>query len=171
MSLGTRKAVHISFVAKDIEKVMTAWGSLLGMEECPRIWNIPGPETAPTYTNGHLELYRDCRISVIELDNLVLEVVQPGDEPSPWKTFLEKHGEGFMHIAFLVPDEQEAVRSIKEVTGVDGCYHIGYYPNQSYAFYDTFETLKTELNIKADRDNTGLIRDVLLSLSKESELD
>ena len=167
MSLGTKKAVHISFVVMDIEKVMKAWGKLLGMEECPRIWNIPGPDVAPTFTNGKLELYKDCRISVIELDNLVLEVVQPGEEPSPWKTFLEKHGEGFMHIAFLVPDEEEALRTIAETTGVGDFYHIGYYPGQSYAFYDTFETLKSELNIKVDRDNTPLIKEVLDSLGKE----
>ena len=164
MSLGTKKAVHISFVVKDIEKVMTAWGKLLGMDECPRIWNIPGPDVAPTFTDGKLELYKDCRISIIELDNLVLEVVQPGEEPSPWKTFIEKHGEGFMHIAFLVPYEEEAARTIAETTGADNFYHIGYYPGQSYAFYDTFETLKSELNIKVNKDNTPLIREVLDSL-------
>lgn len=171
MSLGTKRAVHISFVVRDIEKVMGAWGKLLGMDACPRIWNIPGPDVAPTFTNGNLELYKDCRISVIELDNLVLEVVEPGAEPSPWKTFLEKHGEGFMHIAFLVPDEQEAVRSIRDVCGTDQFYHIGYYPGQSYAFYDTWETLKSELNIKADRDNTGLIQDVLRSLNEPDSKD
>ncbi len=168
MSLGTKRAVHISFVVRDIEKVMTAWGKLLGLNECPRIWNIPGPDTAPTFTDGKLELYKDCRISVIELDNLVLEVVQPGQEPSPWKTFIEKHGEGFMHIAFLVPDEEEAVRTIAEATGTEDLYHIGYYPGQSYAFYDTYETLKSELNIKVDRDNTALIREVLDSMEKEN---
>ncbi len=168
MSLGTKRAVHISFVVRDIEKVMTAWGKLLGLNECPRIWNIPGPDTAPTFTDGKLELYKDCRISVIELDNLVLEVVQPGQEPSPWKTFIEKHGEGFMHIAFLVPDEEEAVRTIAEATGTEDLYHIGYYPGQSYAFYDTYETLKSELNIKVDRDNTALIREVLDSIEKEN---
>lgn len=167
MSLGTKRAVHISFVVRDIEKVMTAWGKLLGLDECPRIWNIPGPDVAPTFTNGKLELYKDCRISVIELDNLVLEVVQPGEEPSPWKTFIEKHGEGFMHIAFLVPDEAEAVKTIAETTGAEDLYHIGYYPGQSYAFYDTYETLKSELNIKVDRDNTALIQEVLDSLKKE----
>ena len=168
MALGTKKVVHISFVTKDIETMMKAWGELLGLEECPRIWNIPGPETAPTFTNGQLELYKDCWISVIELDNLVLEAVQPGEEPSPWKTFLEKHGEGFMHMAFLVPDEEEAVRSIQKAAGTEGFYHIGYYPGQSYAFYDTFDVLKTELNIKVNKDYTGLISDVVRSLKPEA---
>ena len=38
----------------------------VGIKEAPRIWNIPGPETAPTYTNGALELYLDCRIELLE---------------------------------------------------------------------------------------------------------
>ena len=160
MSIGTKQAVHISFVAKDIEKVMENWGKVLGLPETPRIWNIPGPDVAPTFTNGELEIYRDCRISVIELDNLVLEVVQPGEEPSPWKTFLEEKGEGFMHIAFLVPDEEEALKTLKDVCGTESCYHIGYYPGQSYAFFDTFDALKTELNIKVNKDYTGLIKEV-----------
>ena len=67
-----------------------------------------------------------------------------------------------MHMAFLTPDEEEAFRTIREACGVDGYYHIGYYPEQSYSFVDTFDSLKTELNIKVDRDNSDameLIRD------------
>ena len=164
MSLGTNRVVHLSFVVKDIEAVMSAWEKLLGCQELPRIWNIPGPETAPTFTDGKLELYHNCRISVIELENLVLEVVQPGPEPSPWKTFLEKHGEGLMHLAFLVPDEEEAVRAITSAAHTDHYYHIGYYPEQLYSFYDTFEALKTELNIKVNRDNRSLISEVQKNL-------
>ncbi|MBR2259962.1 MAG: VOC family protein [Blautia sp.] len=167
MSLGTKRVVHISFVVRDIKAVMAAWRELLGLEADPRIWNIPGPETAPTFTEGNPELYHDCLISVIELDNLVLEVVQPGPEPSPWKTFLEKHGEGLMHLAFLVPDEEEAVRSIASATGKENFYHIGYYPEQYYSFYDTYETLKTELNIKVNKDNRELISNVLKSLNQK----
>ena len=66
MALGTDKVVHLSFVVKDIEKVAKAWQELLGIKEAPRIWNIPGPETAPTYTNGALELYLACRIELLE---------------------------------------------------------------------------------------------------------
>ncbi len=165
MSLGTKNAVHISFVVRDIKKVVTAWSILLGLDEQPRIWNIPGPETAPTFTNGKAEIYRDCLISVIQLDNLILELVQPGEEESPWKTFLKKHGEGFMHIAFLVPDEEEAKKAIREAAGTDSFYHAGYYPDQTYSFYDTYDVLKSELNIKVNNDNRALIRDMLSAFS------
>src|SRR5574344_2179038 len=107
MALGTMKVCHIAFVVKDIDSEMDKWGKLLGIDK-PRIWNIPGPDVAPTLTNGQLELYKNCRISVIEFENLTMEVVQPGDEPSPWKTYLDEHGEGFQHISFVVPNQEEA---------------------------------------------------------------
>lgn len=157
MSIGTKRVVHMSFVVKDIEKVMANWAVLLGIDK-PRIWKIPGPDVAPVLTDGKPQLYENCYISVIELDNIVLEVCQPGDEPSPWKTFLEKHGEGLMHIAFLSPDEKEAEDTIRQIGCSGTPYHIGYYPHQSYAFYDTYDALKTELNIKIDRDNSDTIR-------------
>lgn len=116
---------------------MHAWQELLGLAETPRIWYIPGPETAPTYTDGKLEIYSQCRISVINLDNLVLEAVEPGPEPSPWKTFLEKHGEGLMHLAFfdLTPGVQLELIEPNEAPSVwrdhlnqygEGIHHIAF---------------------------------------------
>ena len=91
MSIGTKKLVHIAFVVRDLDKVVDAWTKILGIER-PRIWNIPGPDVAPVLTNGHPEIYTNCRISVMQFENVTLELTQPGDEPSPWKTFLESMG-------------------------------------------------------------------------------
>lgn len=168
MALGTNKVVHIAFVVKDLDKTVDAWTELLGIER-PRVWNIPGPEVAPVLTSGKPELYQNCRISVIQLDNVALEFVEPGEEPSPWKTFIEKHGEGMMHLAFLVPDEKEAFDTIDRACGVSDYYHIGYYPEQSYSFVDTFDCLKTELNIKVDRDNSEVMEQIRNQINNENE--
>ena len=152
MAIGTKSVVHIAFIVRNIDETVGAWSRLLGLEELPKIWNIPGPDVAPALTDGNLQVYQNCRISVISLDNLSLEIVEPGEEPSPWKTFLEKHGEGFQHMAFLVPDEEEARATLRDVCGTEKEYHVGYYPGQKYMFFDTFDTLKTELNIKVDGD-------------------
>ena len=92
MGIGTKKVCHISFVVKDIDKTVENWAAFLGID-MPRIWNIPKPEEAPALTDGKLEDYSDCRISVIDMDNLVLEFVQPGERTSPWKTWMEKKTE------------------------------------------------------------------------------
>ena len=159
MSIGTTKVVHMSFVVKDIHKVMENWATLLGIE-MPKIWKIPGPDVAPVLTDGKPQQYENCLISVIALDNVTLEVCQPDEGDSPWKTFLEKHGEGLMHIAFLTPDDAEAEKAIAAIGGCSEHYHIGYYPGQSYAFYDTWDALKTELNIKVDRDNSEMMEKI-----------
>ena len=163
MGIGTKKVCHISFVVKDIDKAVKNWAAFLGID-MPRIWNIPKPEEAPALTDGKLEDYSDCRISVIEMDNLVLEFVQPGDRTSPWKTWMEKNGEGFQHMAFVVEDREKAKQLIKEEFGVDDWYHIGYYPGGAYAFYDTKEALATEINIKDNQDNRTIIAELSKNL-------
>ncbi len=168
MSIGTKRAVHISFVVRDIDKVMENWAALLGVEK-PEIIYIPGPDVAPTLTDGEPQLYHSCRLSTIQLDNLVLEVCQPGEEPSPWKTFLEKHGEGLMHVAFLSPDEKEAEDAIRSIGASGRHYHIGYYPEMSYAFYDTWDQLGIELNIKIKRDNAEIMNEIREKIAKEEK--
>ena len=44
-------------------------------------------------------------------------MVQPGDEPSPWKTYLEKYGEGIHHIAFNVDDADSVIEKLKSEFG------------------------------------------------------
>lgn len=68
----------------------------------------------------------------------------------------------------LTPDEEEAFRTIKEACGTDGYYHIGYYPDQSYSFVDTFDSLKTELNIKVDRDNSEVMNKIRAQITKNN---
>ena len=163
MGIGTKKVCHISFVVKDIDKTVKNWAAFLDID-MPRIWNIPKPEEAPALTDGKLEDYSDCKISVIEMDNLVLEFVQPGECTSPWKTWMEKNGEGVQHMAFVVEDREKAKQLIKNEFGVDGWYHIGYYPGGAYAFYDTKEALATEINIKDNQDNRVIIAELLKNL-------
>ena len=68
-------------------------------------------------------------------------------------------------------DEEEAFRTIREACGTDGYYHIGYYPDQSYSFVDTFDSLKTELNIKVDRDNSEVMNKIRAQITKTIKED
>ena len=57
--------------------------------------------------------------------------------------------------------------TIRKIGGNPEHYHIGYYPNQSYAFYDTWDALKTGLNIKVDRDNSEMMDKVRAMIAEE----
>ena len=163
MGIGTKEVCHMAFVVKDIDKTVKNWCTFFGIE-IPRIWNLPKPEEAPALTNGKLEDYSDCRISVIQLGNILMEFVQPGENPSPWKTYLEEHGEGFQHISFVVEDRDKAKELIQKEFGVEDWYHIGYYPGGTYAFYDTKDALGAEINIKSNDDNTAIIAELLKNM-------
>lgn len=155
MAIGTQKVCHIAFVVSDINAVAKRWSEMLGVN-MPGISYLPGPDKIPCYTDGNPGDYSDVQIGVIQLENILLEFVQPGKKPSPWRTFMDKHGEGVQHISFVVPDKQKALDTVKEVTGVTP-FHAGYYPGGSYIFLDTFSKLGCEINIKTDEDNTPRI--------------
>lgn len=59
---------------------------------------------------------------------------------------------------------EKAKQLIRNEFGVDGWYHIGYYPGGAYAFYDTKEALATEINIKDNQDNRAIIAELLKNL-------
>ena len=40
---------------------------------------------------------------------LQLELIQPNDKPSTWRSFLDEHGEGIHHVAFQVRDSKACV--------------------------------------------------------------
>jgi methylmalonyl-CoA/ethylmalonyl-CoA epimerase len=167
MSIGTKKVCHIAFVVKDIHKTVENWCKILGIEETPRIWNLSKPDEVPAYTDGMIGDYSDVQICAMQLDNVLLEITQPGNNPSPWKDFLDKNGEGVQHISFIVPDAEKAYKEVEAITGVDNFYHIGYYPGGGYAFFDTKAALGCEINIKDEKDYTGLIAKCLANPDKK----
>lgn len=158
MGIGTSKVCHMAFVTKDIYKFTGNWAKFAGIDQ-PKIWAIPSKEIAPAFTLGKLEEYTNCLISIIEFENIVMEVVQPGEEPNPWKLCLDKYGEGFQHISFVVPDPSKAEKTLHEL-GVDTYYHIGYYDGGTYSFYDTHDVLGMEVNIKYNADNGDKIAEI-----------
>jgi catechol 2,3-dioxygenase-like lactoylglutathione lyase family enzyme len=154
MPIGTTKLCHIAIVVKDIEKAADNWARLLGVEK-PKIWSIP--DEVPTFTDGSLEDYTDCRFGVFVLDNVNIELIQPGEKPSPWRDVLEKNGEGLQNLAFIVPNRKEAMRTLSE-HGAPKPFHICYRPGVTYTFTDSAELLGVGLGIKTDDDNTEIIK-------------
>jgi catechol 2,3-dioxygenase-like lactoylglutathione lyase family enzyme len=151
MPIGTTKLCHIAILVKDIDKALKNWEQLLDVKAV-RPWNLPPPNEVPTYTDGELGDYSDCRIATIQLENCILEFVQPGDKPGPWKDKLDRDGEGLQHLSFIVPDRSKAQEALKAI-GAPPAYHIGYYPEGTYSFTDSVPQLGVEINIKTEDDN------------------
>jgi catechol 2,3-dioxygenase-like lactoylglutathione lyase family enzyme len=156
MAIGTTRLCHIAIIVKDLKKAMDNWSNLLGIEK-PNVWKIPPSNEVPQFTHGKMEHYYDCQFAVFKLENVNIELIQPGDNSGPWKEALEKDGEGLQNLAFIVPDRKEAMKTLKEMDAPTA-FHIGYWPKGTYSFTDTRKQLGVGINIKTDDDNAEIIK-------------
>ncbi|MDR2478718.1 MAG: VOC family protein [Treponema sp.] len=161
MAIGTTKLCHIAIVVRNLETALKNWERVLGVQ-AGEPFCLPPSSEVPAFTNGEMGDYTDCRLATIQLENCLLELVQPGNNPSPWKEKLDRDGEGVQHLSFIVPDRKKAQGEL-EAIGAPKPYHIGYWPGGTYSFTDSVPQLGVEINIKTDDDNTGkkaaLLRD------------
>ena len=156
MSIGTKAVCHIALLVKDLAKAVKNWSMLLGIDD-PKLWTYPEYDQVPSFTHGEPTDNTDTKFAVFQLDNIILELVQPGDNPkTPYREGMDRDGEGLEGISFVVKDRHAANQVLKEM-GAPKPYHIGYFPDGTYAFVDTREQLGIEINIKTDDDNTKKI--------------
>ena len=96
-------------IVKDIEETKRRWAAFLGTEV---------PETQPagdyavtqTIYQGKPAPKASCLMAFFDVGpGLQLELIQPNEEPSTWRDFLNEHGEGMHHIAFQVKDSAKQV--------------------------------------------------------------
>jgi catechol 2,3-dioxygenase-like lactoylglutathione lyase family enzyme len=159
MSIGTTKLCHIAILVKNLDIILRNWEKVLGVN-AGEPFVLPPSSEVPAFTNGDMGDYTDCQLATIQLENCVLEFVQPGTNSSPWKEKLDREGEGVQHISFIVPDRKKAQDPLK-ATGAPPPYHIGYWPGGTYSFIDSLPQLGVEINIKTDDDNTAKIAKLL----------
>jgi catechol 2,3-dioxygenase-like lactoylglutathione lyase family enzyme len=150
MGIESTKIKQICICAWDLDKAEAAWTKILGLE--PEHLVTPDFKDVPTFTDARPDSFKAVPFLVYHLEDMALEIFAPGEGDTPWRRFLEKHGEGVMNLAFYVPDREKAYEAI-------GCrpYHEGFYPGGTYTFVDTMDGAGVELNIKKDEDNLGKI--------------
>ena len=144
-----RSITQICVVVHDVKQANANWSKVLGMPEA-KIETI-FPDGILHYTHGKSAEYRDCQVAKYQLDGFVLELIQPGESPSPWRTFLEKNGQGVFHFCLLVDDRKVFQQTLSEI-GVGLPYHIGYFPGGSYSYVDAKEQLGLELSVNHQGD-------------------
>jgi catechol 2,3-dioxygenase-like lactoylglutathione lyase family enzyme len=102
---------HVAFAVRDVDKTGAAFAEVFGVTVAPgrTVRNVPFP---PSYGGATMNV----KFTQFTANGLTFELLQPLDGPSPWKDFLEKHGEGVHHIGFNVADYLEA-RTMLESKG------------------------------------------------------
>jgi len=75
-----------------------------------------------------------------------LELLEPDDKPSTFKTFLNENGEGIHHVGIFVKDRENALKTLAE--NDIKIRFLGNYPGGSYDIADTKDFMGVYLNIK-----------------------
>ncbi|NLL67279.1 MAG: lactoylglutathione lyase [Clostridiaceae bacterium] len=150
MSIKTDGICQIALVVRDIEAMVRNYEKMFGLKGL-KIENLPKPDKIPAYYRGKPGDFSGCKICSFKLGPVVLELVQPDDKPSPWRDFLDKHGQGVQHIGFMTGDKYTALEELEKV----GCkpFHVGYYPDLTYIFVDAAEQFGVDFNIKQGNES------------------
>lgn len=103
----TAKVVHVGVIVKDIEKTSKEYAKLLGIAPPKILLAQPGIPFAKDFKadpNAYPKYVQ------FPFGNTVIELLEPIGGASPWRNFLDKHGEGIHHLGMSVADMDGALR-------------------------------------------------------------
>jgi methylmalonyl-CoA/ethylmalonyl-CoA epimerase len=143
--LGTNLLCQVGILVQDIEKASKDWAAFLGV--APPEIQITGEmqETQTKYLGEPSEARAKLAFFHVG-ENVDIELIEPDTNPaSIWRHDLDRNGEGFHHIAFVVKGMKEKI----EVCGKQGFKLIqtGEYTGGRYAYIDANERLKLVLEL------------------------
>ena len=141
--LGSEVIVQIGIVVKDIEK---------SAKEFSEIFNVPIPEIIITdeYDKAHTE-YKgkptnaQAKLAFFNFKNIDIELIEPDNNPSTWREFLDAEGEGVHHIAIFVKGMEEKIEILKK-SGMN-VIQRGDFKGGRYAYIDSTSKLKIILEL------------------------
>lgn len=145
--LGTDKVTQIAIVVRDIEKAISEYAALLGVEK-PGFIVTAGMEEAHTEYKG-APSEATAKLAFFNLGQVNIELIEPDGKPSTWQDHLDKHGEGVHHIAFQVTDMEKRLRDLK-AHGM-AAIQRGDYTGGCYSYVDSSAKLGVELELLENR--------------------
>jgi methylmalonyl-CoA/ethylmalonyl-CoA epimerase len=104
---GQGTVVQVAVVVQDIEKAAAAYADFLGTAVPKWSWTDT-QDVAHTQFKGKPSPAR-AKLAFIGLKNITIELIEPDQNPSTWREFLDTRGEGVHHIAFEIKGMDENV--------------------------------------------------------------
>lgn len=132
-----KSIIQIAIVVKDLDKAIDAWSSVLGVKPS-RVTETGELEETRMRFMGSPSRGR-AKLAFFNLNNIVLELIEPIDGPSTWSEFLGKYGQGLHHIAFDISDKPECIDRIIE--GGGSIQQEGMFKGGRYIYIDARESL------------------------------
>jgi methylmalonyl-CoA/ethylmalonyl-CoA epimerase len=136
--LGNNVITQIGILVNDIDKVSQAYADFFGVAK-PEAIITDTVDKAQTEYNGASSEAR-AKLAFFDMGSLQLELIEPDQRPSTWRNYLNEHGEGPHHIAFVIEGMKEKV-TLLESKGYP-LQQKGEYTGGRYAYIDTIPELK-----------------------------
>jgi methylmalonyl-CoA/ethylmalonyl-CoA epimerase len=141
--LGTNVIAQIGILVNDIEVTSQSYADFFGIEK-PN-WSITDTvEKAETEFEGKLS-EAQAKLAFFDMGSLQLELIEPDHHSSTWRDYLDKHGEGPHHIAFIINGMKEKITLMER--NQMSLLQKGEYTGGRYAYMDTFKDLKIILEL------------------------
>ena len=142
--LGTNVVTQIGILVHDIDKTSAEYAKFLGVD-VPQWTETDIEEKAKTKYMGQPSQAR-AKLAFFDIgENLSLELIQPDHNPSTWRHDLDKNGEGFHHIAFVIKGMKEKIAVLK-ANGMQ-LLQTGEYEGGRYAYMDANDSLKLVMEL------------------------
>jgi len=141
--LGNNVITQIGILVNDIEKTSQAYADFFGIAK-PQATLTDAVDKAETEFNGVRSEAR-AKLAFIEMGSLQFELIEPDHHPSTWRNYLNEHGEGPHHIAFVIEGMKEKI-TLLESKGFP-LQQKGEYTGGRYAYMDTFKELKVLIEL------------------------
>ena len=104
--IGTDVVIQVGIIVKDIERTAQRYSDVLGLP-VPPIQATPGSNKGKRVYKGQ-PCTATAKLAFFSLGQLQIELIEPDEQPSVWRDFLDQHGEGAQHIAFRIDNTQRA---------------------------------------------------------------
>jgi methylmalonyl-CoA epimerase len=141
--LGTNIVTQIGIIVKDIDESSKTFADFFGVEK-PK-WNwTDGYEKSHAEYNGKPSDAR-AKLAFFDMGQVQIELIEPDENMSTWREFLDKHGEGVHHIAFQIKDMDEKIKALEK--NDMRLVQKGDYDGGRYAYIDTLSKLKVIIEL------------------------
>ncbi len=141
--LGTNVVCQVGLIVRDIERSAEAYSKVFGMP-IPPVIVTDEAKLAQTRYRGEPTEAR-AKLAFFQMGQVSLELIEPIGGPSTWQEFLDAHGEGAHHIAFMVQGTDEVVAYL-EGHGIN-VVQQGRYTGGMYTYVDSAPTLGVILEL------------------------
>lgn len=135
--------IQIGIIVKDIEKTSLMYSKLFNIEKPQWFWTEPFNKAETEY-RGYSTQAR-AKLAFIKFKNIEIELIEPDDNPSTWREYLDTKGEGIHHIAFRIEGMSQIMLKLNEISMP--LIQKGEYEGGRYAYIDSLKDLKVIIEL------------------------